>query len=64
MHFCEYEGKYKVIYNYGDSVSKLYCLGHAKDWQRQFPGDIIQPRKVTGYSYKCCADWMLPGMIP
>jgi hypothetical protein len=62
--FCEFEGKYKVIYNDGDNTSKLYCLGHAKDWERQFKGVIIQPKKLYEDNLKCKGDWVLPGMVP
>ena len=61
---CPFEGNFKAV-NPDGRVTKLYCLGHATDWIRQFPDNrLVQPRNVFGDVLPCCGDWPLPGEVP
>ena len=57
---CKHAGRYKMVSDKYERVSKLYCDGHATDWARQFPDDRrIEPRNTNGERLPCAGDWQL-----
>ena len=57
---CKHAGRYKMVSDKYERVSKLYCDGHATDWARQFPDDRrVEPRNITGERLPCAGDWQL-----
>ena len=57
---CNRLGRYKMVSDNHDRVSRLYCDGHAADWQRQFPDDRrVEPRNISGERLPCAGDWQL-----
>lgn len=58
---CEAEGRFKVARD--GSTSRLFCEGHASEWQKRFGGRRVEPRKTDSTVYPCAGDWLLAGMV-
>lgn len=57
---CKRSGRYKMVSDTHERVSKLYCDAHATDWGRQFPDDRrVEPRNISGERLPCAGDWQL-----